>query len=73
MLPKEQDFRQLKSRQEALEVQNAYMTKVVTRLAKHQGGNFIPPTRSYASAETSNVVAGRETVDLTSPQVQNDQ
>jgi hypothetical protein len=48
MLPKEQDFCQLKSRQEALEIQNAYLTEVVTWLARHQGGNFVPPARNYA-------------------------
>jgi hypothetical protein len=45
MLPKEQDFRQLKSRKEALEVQNAYVSEVVTWIANHQGGNFVPPAR----------------------------
>jgi hypothetical protein len=36
MLPKEQDFRQLKSRQEALEIQCAYVSEVVTWLANHK-------------------------------------
>jgi hypothetical protein len=74
MLPKEQDLYQLKSRQEALEIQNAYVSEVVTWIANRQGGNFVPPARNYAKAKSSKAVAGRETVDLTSPQVcmQND-
>lgn len=67
MLPKEQDFRQLKSRQEALEIQCAYMSEVVTWLANHQGGNFTPPARNYTEARSSQAAKGRVTVDLTKP------
>jgi hypothetical protein len=73
MLPKEKDFRHLKRRKEVLEFQCAYVSEVVTWLAKRQGGNFTPPTKNYVEDESLKDVDGREIVDLTSPQVHHDQ
>jgi hypothetical protein len=43
MLPKDEDFRQLKGRMEMLEIQMEYMSKVITWLAHKHGGIFQPP------------------------------
>jgi hypothetical protein len=72
MLPEEQGFHQLKSRQEALEIQNAYAYEVVAWMANRHGGSFVPPSRSYVVVEPSKVVVGQEVVNLTNLQVQHD-
>jgi hypothetical protein len=66
MLPKEQDFHQLKRRHEALEIQCAYVAEVVTWLANRQGGNFTPPAVNYVEADSSQAVVDCGIVDLTS-------
>jgi hypothetical protein len=66
ILPKEQDFRHLKSKQEALEIQCDYVSEVVTWLANRKGGKSTPPSRNYVEAGSSHAAKGPVIVDLTS-------
>jgi hypothetical protein len=59
MLPKEEDFRQLKSSLEALEIKNSYMTEVITWLARRQGRTFVPPAGKQARPESLAVTERR--------------
>jgi len=52
MLPKDEDFCQLKSHMEMMETQNAYMLEVVTWLAHKHEGVFHPPTRGLAKGKS---------------------
>jgi hypothetical protein len=57
MLPKEEEFRQLKHIMESMEAHNAYLIEVVTWLACCHGGTFVPPIGCQLGHETSDVVA----------------
>jgi hypothetical protein len=46
MLPKDEEFHQLKNCMETLKEQNAYLLLVVTWITKHHGGSFQPPIAS---------------------------
>jgi hypothetical protein len=72
MLPEEQDFHQLKSRKEALEIQNAYVYEVIIWMANRHGGSSVLPAISYVWAKSSKTVSRREVVNLTISQVQHD-
>jgi hypothetical protein len=60
MLPKDEDFRQLKRRMETLEAQNAYLMEVVTWIAHRHGGSFHPPVVPQPWVELSAIVARKD-------------
>jgi hypothetical protein len=59
LLPKEEEFRHLKSRMEDLEIQKPYITNILSWMANWLGGTFTPPDRHYSSPKYSNAATQR--------------
>jgi len=73
MLPKDEDFRQLKHRMETLEAQNAYLLTVVTWIAHRHGDSFHPPAANRPWGESSASAAHRDVLGPSPSQVPHDQ
>jgi hypothetical protein len=56
LLPKDEDFRKLEGRMEALEFQNSYISETLPWMATlGTRRDLLPPERHYSSQESSNV------------------